>query len=189
MFYKLPWKNNQSIVVFLSGVDFLGYRLQLQQGLVISGSTHARDMPLRNCVPVFHLLPCLNPLISMVFFCQRRTWILCFLSSPPSCTTSTSVSFSALTNTHLTPYPSLQACISTASFLVLFLSISPEVLEQVLKVEQVTTNQPFGEGCQCRNAALGPSNARFGSICVLWSDKLLESELSLSGETSHFLIK
>lgn len=67
MFYKLPRKNNQSIVVFLSGIDFLGYQLQLQQGLVISGNTHARDVPLRSCVPVFHLLSYLNPIICIFF--------------------------------------------------------------------------------------------------------------------------
>lgn len=124
------------------------------------------------------------------FSCQRRTWILSFcplhhLAQPP-------VLFTPLHSQteHPTPYPSLQACTSTASFLVLFLSVGPELLEQVLKVEQVTSNQPFGEGCQCRNAALwlSKATARFGSIRVLWADKLLESELSLSSETSCFLM-
>lgn len=128
-------------------------------------ATH-RDMLLRSCVPVIHLLSCLNPLICMFFFpAKEEPEILCFLSPSPSCTTSTFVSFSAFTNGHPTPYPSFQACISTASFLVLFLSVGPEKLEQVLQVEQFT----FGEGCQCRNAALWPLKAtsRFGSIHVL----------------------
>uniref|UniRef100_A0A8C3UUE3 Transmembrane channel-like protein n=1 Tax=Catharus ustulatus TaxID=91951 RepID=A0A8C3UUE3_CATUS len=43
-----------------------------------------------------------------------------------------------------------------------------QLVLQVLQVEQFT-DQPFGEGCQCRNAALWPSKAtsRFGSIHVL----------------------
>lgn len=78
MFYKLPRKNNQSIVVFLSGADFLGYQLQLQQALVLSGNTHTRDMPLRSCVPIFHLLPCLNPLIRTVVFLPKKNLNLVF---------------------------------------------------------------------------------------------------------------
>lgn len=118
------------------------------------------------------LCPCFSSVVLFkstylhVFFpAKEEPEILCFLSPSPSCTTSTFVSFSAFTNGHPTPYPSFQACISTASFLVLFLSVGPEKLEQVLQVEQFT----FGEGCQCRNAALWPSKAtsRFGSIHVL----------------------
>lgn len=124
MFYKLHRKNNRSTVVFLSLAGFLRYQLQLQQGLVISGNTHAWDTPLRSGVPVLHLLSCLNPPICMFFSCQTRTWILGFLSPPPSYTTPASISFT-LTNKHPTPYPSLQVYLSSSSRLVLFLSAGP----------------------------------------------------------------
>lgn len=132
-------------MVFLSGIDFLGYQLQLQQGLVISGNTHARDVPLRSCVPVFHLLPYLNPITCMFFFLPKNlnpvfpvlSTILhnlhfCFLLCPHK----------QAPNSLPCP-PGLYFC---CIFLVLFLNVGPEVLEQVLKVEQVSTESPLEKG-------------------------------------------
>lgn len=189
MFYKLPRKNYQSIVVFLGGVDFLGYQLQLQQSLVISGNTHARDVPLRSYVSVFHLLPYLNPIICMVFFLPKYlNPVFPVLSA-------------ILHNLHfcflLCPHkqPKFLPCPPGLYFYCIFSGLALECRPRSAwaGTESGTSqhSQPFEEGCQSRNAALWPSQAtaRFGSIRVLWSDKLLESELSLSSETSHFLIK
>lgn len=51
-------------------------------------ATH-RDMLLRSCVPVFHLLSCLNPLICMFFFLPKKNLKSCVscllhhLAQPP----------------------------------------------------------------------------------------------------------
>lgn len=151
---QITQKNNQNIVVFLSGIDFLGYQLQLQQGLVISGNTHVRDVPLRSCVPVFHLLPYLNPITCMVFFLPKNlnpvfpllSTILhnlhfCFLLCPHK----------QAPNSLPCP-PGLYFC---CIFLVLFLNVGSEVLEQVLKVEQVSTESPLEKGASAEMLLCG----------------------------------
>lgn len=166
MFYKLPRKNNQSIVVFLSGVDFLGYQLQLQQGLVISGNTHARDVPLRSCVPVFHLLSYLNPLMWGFFLPKNLNPVFPVLS-----TILHNLHFCFLLCPHkqapssLPCPPGLYFC---CIFLVLLLSVGPEVLEQVLKVEEVSTKSPLEKGASAEMLLCGhpkPLPGLAGFVC------------------------
>lgn len=102
MFRKIYRKNNQSTIVFLSLVGFLGYQLHLQQGLIVWGNIHAWEMPLGSSLPVLiYCLAYIHP-SAWGFFCQTRMWILCFLSPPPSHTMPTSISFSTLMNRHPT---------------------------------------------------------------------------------------
>lgn len=88
----------------------------------------------------------LNPLICKAFFLPKKNLNLVFPVPPPPCTISTSISFSALTNRHPTPCPSLQACVLTASFLLLFLSAGPALLEQHWKWNKPPLSSPVEKG-------------------------------------------
>lgn len=63
-FTNYPAKITKALWYFSVELIFLGTSCNYKKAWLY----HARDMPLRSCVPVFHLLPCWNPLICRFFF-------------------------------------------------------------------------------------------------------------------------
>lgn len=125
--FKLHRKNNQRISISQSSwFSWVSAATAARSGCI-------RQQTCMGCASEKQC-PCSSSVVLLksthlhVFFWQTRAWILCFLSLTTSYTSPTSISFSALTNRHPTPCPSLQACVFTAACLVLFLSAGPSTV-------------------------------------------------------------
>lgn len=146
---------------------------------------------LRSCVPVFHLLPCLSPLICMVFSAKQEpeSCVSCpfhHLAQPP-------LLFRSLPSERGAQLPTLP---SRPLFLqCLFWSCSwvqaQHSWSRYWKWEKSPLTSPVEKGASAEMLLCGHQKPLPGlaAFVVLWSDKLLESELSLPSGTSHFLMK